>query len=134
MYILYNKFLIKSIGRVLRACCRSHVPIYIIRFCKAAGHFNAAGPLLYTFLLDLILLYQKLNHKSICLARFEMDKLLREVNFALLDSFYLCYWTRFFRGERRKIFCGQQSKFVAKWRPYGKIDATRRSPDGLKKF
>lgn len=130
MYILYNKFLIKSIGRVLRSCCRSHVPIYVIRFCKAAGHFDAAGPLLYTFLLDLILLYQKLNHKSICLARFKTDKFSCEVNFALLDSFYLCYWTSFFRGERRKIFCGQQFKFVAKWRPYGKIDATRRSPDG----
>ena len=130
MYILYNKFLIKSIGRVLRACCRSHVPIYVIRFCKAAGHFNAAGPLLYTFLLDLILLYQKLNHKSICLARFKTDKLLREVNFALLDSFYLCYWTSFFSEERVSKTCFAQSKFVARWRPYGKINAARRSPNG----
>ena len=54
------------------------------------------------------LLYQNLKHKSICLARFEMDKLLREINFALLDSFYLCYWTNFFRGERRKIFVGSR--------------------------
>jgi hypothetical protein len=80
----------------------------MIRLNWAAGHFDTAGPLLYSFLLDLILLYQKLNHKSICLARFEMDKLLREVNFALLDSFYLCYWTNFFRGERRKIFVGSR--------------------------
>ena len=108
MYILYNNFYKKSIGRILRACCRSHVPIYVIRFCKAAGHFDAAGPLLYSFLLDLILLYQNLKHKSICLARFETDKLLQEVNFALLDSFYLCYWTNFFRGERRKIFAGSR--------------------------
>ena len=118
MYILYNKFLIKSIGRVLRACCRSHVPIYVIRFCRAAGHFDAAGPLLYTFLLDLILLYQKLNHKSICLAEFETDKFSCEVNFALLDSFYLCYWIRFFRGEsEQNLFCSVQvcSKVAAIW-------------------
>ena len=63
---------------------------------------------LYSFLLDLILLYQNLKYKSICLAEFEMDKLLREVNFALLDSFYFCYWTNFFRGERRKIFVGSR--------------------------
>ena len=130
MYILYNKFFIKSIGRVLRVCCRSHVPIYVIRFCRAAGHFDVAGPLLYTFLLDLILLYQKLNHKSICLARFETDKFSCEVNFALLDSFYLSYWIRFFRGERRKNFRWQQSKFLPKGRPYRKINAACRSPDG----
>lgn len=130
MYILYNKFFIKSIGRVLRACCRSHVPIYVIRFCRAAGHFDAAGPLLYTFLLDLILLYQKLNHKSICFARFETDKFSCEVNFALLDSFYLSYWIRFFRGESKKNFRWQQFKFLPKGRPYGKINAAHRSPDG----
>ena len=130
MYILYNNFFIKSIGRILRACCRSHILSHMIRLNWAAGYFNAAGPLLYSFLLDLILLYQNLKHKSICLARFETDKLLQEVNFALLDSFYLCYWTNFFRGERRKIFCGQQVKFVAILRPYGKIDAVRRSPNG----
>lgn len=129
MYILYNKFFIKSIGRILRACCRSHILSPVIRLNWAAGHFNAAWPLLYSFLLDLILLYQNLKYKSICLAGFEMDKFSCEVNFALLDSFYLCYWTNFSRRERRKIFCGQQAKFVAMLRPYGKINTTRRSPN-----
>lgn len=129
MYILYNNFYKKSIGRILRACCRSHVLNHMIRLNWAAGHFDAAGPLLYSFLLDLILLYQNLKYKSICFAEFEMNKFSCEVNFALLDSFYLCYWTNFFQRREKKNFCWQQAKFVAMWRPYGKINATRRSPN-----
>jgi hypothetical protein len=118
MYILYNNFYKKSIGRILRACCRSHILSHMIRLNWAAGYFDAAGPLLYSFLLDLMLLYQNLKHKSICLARFETDKLLQEINFALLDSFYLCYWTNFFRGEsEQNLFCSVQvcSNVAAIW-------------------
>lgn len=129
MYILYNNFYKKSIERILRACCRSHTLSYMIRLNWAAGYFDAARPLLYSFLLDLILLYQNLKHKSICLVEFEMDKLLREVNFALLDSFYLCYWTNF-SEERVSKTCFAQAKFVAMLRPYGKINAACRSPNG----
>lgn len=134
MYILYNNFYKKSIGRILRACCRSHVPIYVIRFCKAAGYFNAARPLLYSFLLDLILLYQNLKHKSICLAEFETDKFSCEVNFALLDSFYLCYWTNFFREERRKNFVGSRSSLQQCCGHMGKLMRRAGRPMGKKIF
>ena len=134
MYILYNNFYKKSIGRILQACCRSHILSHMIRLNWAAGYFNAAGPLLYSFLLDLILLYQKLKHKSICFARFETDKLLQEVNFALLDSFYLCYWTNFFRGERRKIFVGSRPSLSQCCGHMGKLTRCAGRPMRKKNF
>lgn len=107
---------------------------YIIRFNWAAGHFDAAGPLLYTFLLDLILLYQKLNYKSICPAEFETDKFSCEVNFTLLDSFYLSYWIRFFRGESRKIFAGSSPGSYRKGGHMGKLSRRAGRPMGKKNF
>lgn len=88
----------------------------------------------YSFLLDLILLYQNLKHKSICLAKFETDKLLQEVNFALLDSFYLCYWTNFFRGERRKIFVGSRPSLQQCCGHMGKLTRRAGRPMGKKIF
>lgn len=41
---------------------------------------------------------------------------------------------QFFQRREKKNFCWQQAKFIAMWRPYGKFNAARRSPNGLKNF